>query len=810
MRPASAAIAGLVALLVLFALAEPARAQCDGTALPAGTGYRAANGQIYAPDGKPFKAMGVDDMNVANDYQQLLASFPNINHVRVPVYDFENPADFQAAVQYLTSHGVVVELENHSSTDGQDRGGGTGDVPAQGSGWWNQDMAWYQQVGQMYGNNPLVWAGSTNEPPTNGDLSGWQQAEYQAYRSGGADAPFELEINGYADTQSFGYAQNAGAFANDTNLVADIHIYPWLTNGADLTTDSNFIAQSFANFQQNFQVAGEGALPIIMGEIGPSTDGQTMDNNGYEMVAAALNSGYGYDSWWYAVGGPDSLLNGDGSLNQFGQETLQAMTNGSTCPEAIVTPNTVPTTDTGGGVYESTTAPIVPTPEQNIVTQQQNIQNQQDQVTIQNEQPAPLPGPFTSTNNGFTAPNVTTPNLGPPQAFVPTPPVNLPETVLDTAPPTQPADNPYAVTANIIAGELPMISPIGTFLTSLDNTLVGGIDNIVTAEMPAYAGVLGAWALVSLALLGLRVVKQDYTAMTSIVGKIVTIAVILQLATNIATYDYYVRGLLYTSLPNFIGNPNQAINGTQALALSLDHTWAQTWVQVTKVWQQANIFDVSDRLAAAFCAVTVGAALAVTGLVYLAARSLMAIAMVIGPYAIGCLLFDFTKPYFDRWLGKCISLVILQVAAIAIVNLMAQADTTLMNTIMGQGAVGAALTGGFPTPTKDSDVQSLVSMVIFFGMGAFMVVSLPAFAYSIGTGMSAAIMPIFQAAIAAMSAGASAVGSAISGIGAIGGRAEGLSMGMDVPPAESAASSTAFFTSAGEPAALETMTAPAE
>ena len=64
-------------------------------------------------------------MGAAN---QVLANFPGLNFVRLTVTAYQAPDTYAAFVNTMTSHGVVVEFEDHTSSDGANGGGERGVV----------------------------------------------------------------------------------------------------------------------------------------------------------------------------------------------------------------------------------------------------------------------------------------------------------------------------------------------------------------------------------------------------------------------------------------------------------------------------------------------------------------------------------------------------------------------------------------------------------------------------------------------------------------------------------------------------------
>src|SRR5690349_13643520 len=98
--------------------------------MSSGTGqFHVSNGQIISPNEQNFVARGVDVMEGDQPSASTLRSdFPGINFVRLAIYDYASPTALAAYVNQLTSAGIVVELEDHTNSTGQDAGGSQGTV----------------------------------------------------------------------------------------------------------------------------------------------------------------------------------------------------------------------------------------------------------------------------------------------------------------------------------------------------------------------------------------------------------------------------------------------------------------------------------------------------------------------------------------------------------------------------------------------------------------------------------------------------------------------------------------------------------
>src|SRR4051794_40943899 len=165
------------------------------------SGFTVSNGKIFDPNGNEYVAAGInvgpEDMGSVSD---ILSSFPGINFVRLAIGPYQDPSSCQDFVNAMTSQGVVVEIEDHTSSDGQNRGGSTGEIFSGDQ--LSQEQSWYSTLASMFKDTPYVWFGTNNEPseinPATGQndpaaLSDWQKQTYDTIRSAGSNSPVMLE-----------------------------------------------------------------------------------------------------------------------------------------------------------------------------------------------------------------------------------------------------------------------------------------------------------------------------------------------------------------------------------------------------------------------------------------------------------------------------------------------------------------------------------------------------------------------------------------------------------------------------------------
>ena len=322
----------------------------SGTA--SGGQFKTANGQIIDPNGKSFTAEGLNVYDAQmGDAAQILADFPGVNFIRLNVYSYQDPSAYASFIQTMTSKGIVVELEDHTNSNGSDAGGGSGTVFT-GSQLTNE-LNWYSAVAGAYANNPYVWFGTNNEPPNNPSsaaLSTWQQQTYDAIRNAGNNNPILMELvgGGNPGTIGAGAGMTASDYASMTNIIWDLHYYGWVSGYSTNQSTVDSALSSAVSAAQTITSAN-GTVPVLIGEYGPATDGTNTDPNGNQVLQAVQSSATsgqtaGAVAWGWNSGANDNLTDGSGNLTTYGQEVAQwiAAHPGST-PVSTPTPPPAPT-----------------------------------------------------------------------------------------------------------------------------------------------------------------------------------------------------------------------------------------------------------------------------------------------------------------------------------------------------------------------------------------------------------------------------------------------------------------------------------
>jgi hypothetical protein len=307
---------------------------CGGSAPPVVDGggggggatgsFSVANGQIVAPDGSPFIALGVDVDN-SIPASQVTPMFPGMNFIRLPAGPSNSADDLRSEVESFTSAGIVVEIEDHPWPEVAPYTGGDLDT----------ETSWYASLASAFKGNPYVWFGSMNEPQTAyGDaeaaISTQEAAIYDAIRGTGNDTVIMMSLMGGGNpgTVGAGFGMTPETYAGMHNIVWDLHFYGW---SSSYSTDQGTVSAALAGSvsggygiaaAQTIQSA-DGLVPVLIGEYGDSTDGQSRDANWQQVIHAVETSGHGSAAWEVTPYGVADVLSVNGQLTDYGTIVAQ-------------------------------------------------------------------------------------------------------------------------------------------------------------------------------------------------------------------------------------------------------------------------------------------------------------------------------------------------------------------------------------------------------------------------------------------------------------------------------------------------------
>jgi hypothetical protein len=311
--------------------------------------FSVRNGQIIDPDGKPFIGRGINiadyAMSHSNNGANLLRLFPGINFIRLNCQGMPDgakgglAADTRAAlnafIAAMTKAKIVVEIEDHYTAFTKE--GNTNGIPTGKA--LEAELRWYTNVANAFKGNRYVWLGTMNEPGSGYNLSDadknnialQQIAIYNAIRSTGNANPILLETGGGLPNDNYAGFRTPylSSYADMKNVIWDIHFYGWIPYYSnDPTRLVNSLNRMVADAKS--VPTADGSAPVIIGEYGNATNGDTPDANGTAVVKTVQASGYGSAAWTYRAGASDKLLATRYTLTPYGAEVAAFLAGHST------------------------------------------------------------------------------------------------------------------------------------------------------------------------------------------------------------------------------------------------------------------------------------------------------------------------------------------------------------------------------------------------------------------------------------------------------------------------------------------------
>lgn len=222
---------------------------------------------------------------------------------------------------------------------------------------------------------------------------------------------------------------------------------------------------------------------------------------------------------------------------------------------------------------------------------------------------------------------------------------------------------------------------------------------------------------------------------------------VVAFATSVPLITKYIKDVYWVGLPKWLsritasaglGDPDAAVAASLGLTLpgnfgtDLDVIFAHVWRSVAVVWKGLGTWDVFGYIA---CIVTVlsGVAqclLAITA--YIVADFMTGALVGMAALFLGLALFDYTRPFFDRYIGKLASLVLVKVVIVVITQMVVQSDLIFLEMIRNAPASEGVL----------QSVRTMIWVVIVMCTGLVVTAGAGLLAYQLGgAGGAPSFMP---------------------------------------------------------------------
>jgi hypothetical protein len=276
-------------------------------------------------------------------------------------------------------------------------------------------------------------------------------------------------------------------------------------------------------------------------------------------------------------------------------------------------------------------------------------------------------------------------------------------------------------------------------MTQLDTVTQSSMDSMVSAIVTYAAAPVALCAMLYLTFLGVRVANGDASFEQALIPAMLRLGGVVWLSGNLADFNYYVRDVLFIGLPNALSgvftSRTGGTNTAASTAASFDGLWHQIWQLAGSAWTAIG-WDPTGLLVAAGALIAAGIGmlcLGVMAIVYMGAREVLAVVIIIFPAVIACGMFDATKPILERAIGKIVALILVQVLGFVVLQFVLLGDQQFMVTATNASLMAMG-SGGMQSSLHT--VEAMFGMACWMALGTFALCCTVVVAYSIGSGVT--------------------------------------------------------------------------
>jgi type IV secretory pathway VirB6-like protein len=265
--------------------------------------------------------------------------------------------------------------------------------------------------------------------------------------------------------------------------------------------------------------------------------------------------------------------------------------------------------------------------------------------------------------------------------------------------------------------------------TDLDVALIDGMNAAISAGLVWAAPQLKTGLtlyVVGFSLLMAYGRVDKGTFLTAII-RALSVAAILKAA----NYNYYVRDLFFTDLPNAIASAANGPAMTVKSAEQFDRMWSAVLHYSAFINGQASGWD--DAVNRGIVWLLAGANLVALGVcfgMWYLARGFMAIIIGIGPWLIILYLWDATRGWVNEWIGKLVGFIVLQLAAATLLR--------IVLSILNRRLLAMNEAPGMSVDEMIANAAGLTGIFWIMAMVMFVLPSFVAIGSAAGTGVAMA------------------------------------------------------------------------
>lgn len=198
--------------------------------------------------------------------------------------------------------------------------------------------------------------------------------------------------------------------------------------------------------------------------------------------------------------------------------------------------------------------------------------------------------------------------------------------------------------------------PLESFISTGTSNLASAMVAPLTAAVTLYVIITGI-----LIMLG----KID-TPIRDICIRVIKMGIIIALIRESGTYQQFVTGIFFDSLPREI--ISALGSGDTVSASTLDGLLTKVQETVVRIWSKAgwNETLITYSIAGFLLIIIAFFTLAISFVVTLYAKIALTLVLALGPVFIACAMFDATRRMTESWMAQVINFVILQVLVVTL------------------------------------------------------------------------------------------------------------------------------------------------
>lgn len=265
-------------------------------------------------------------------------------------------------------------------------------------------------------------------------------------------------------------------------------------------------------------------------------------------------------------------------------------------------------------------------------------------------------------------------------------------------------------------------STLGTYVSDVSASIAGGFTGVATTLVTIYV-MLWGWSMMR------GVITEP---VTDGVSRVVRLAIIVGLATNVGLYNGYISDFLWNSPDALASLIASGYSDSTTNANFLDTLFGKAYdfgqAYYEKGYASPGLLPDYGMVLAAYAVWGFGVVTtAYAAFLLVLSKIVLAVALGVGPLFILFLMFEPSKRLFDAWIGQVLNYVFLVMLTAATIKLLFTVISLYLDSVFG--AYAAA--GG-----ADPSYSEIFPMIALCAIGVLALVQMPSIASALGGGVA--------------------------------------------------------------------------